>query len=112
MAEVVEQAPRAYPCWLYNQEQGAVVVENADQEAALQGTWYDSPAAFGVETHPSVTPMLPVPGLVAAGAPAPDALVARLDDLTHRMQQVEAQLTHLHTLAAPAAEAPARSRRE
>lgn len=44
-----------YPRWKYHKKypQG-LLINNEEEEAALGDGWHDSPAAFGVETHPSV----------------------------------------------------------
>lgn len=37
-----------YPAWKYSVGK-AVIVENADEEAALEGNWYDSPADISAD---------------------------------------------------------------
>jgi uncharacterized protein (DUF1330 family) len=36
----------SYPKWLYSKEHGAKLIESAEQEKQLEGTWKDTPAAF------------------------------------------------------------------
>ena len=43
-----------YPKYLYHQEYEAVIVHNAAEEKELGPGWEDSPAKFGIETHPQV----------------------------------------------------------
>lgn len=45
----------SYPKWKYHKKypQG-LVIDNIEEEVALGEGWVDSPAEFGVETHPAV----------------------------------------------------------
>ena len=118
----VEEAPpvpRAYPLWLFSQEQGAVLVENAEQEATMTGTWHNSPADYGLETAPSGNPTVSMPLGTGAAAVPTDArleaalasvsnLEAAVADVLRRVQQLDAQHTHiLSMMAAGPAPAPA-----
>lgn len=42
-----------YPRAMYHESGEVEIVNSAEEQAALGSTWADSPAAFGVETHPS-----------------------------------------------------------
>lgn len=46
----------SYPKWKYHPEKEAVVIESIQEEKELGPGWFDSPAAFGVETCPGVKP--------------------------------------------------------
>jgi hypothetical protein len=37
----------SYPCWLYSAE-GAKIVKTREEELALVGKWYDTPAKIGM----------------------------------------------------------------
>lgn len=93
-----------YPKWMYSKDQGSVLVENPEQAAALKGDWHDSPAEFGVETHPMASAMMQGPGLAA---PAPgmlppndpivgrvSVLEARVDSLANMVQVLSSQGQH------------------
>lgn len=41
-----------FPKWKYHAQLAAVIVHSADEETALGEGWADSPAAFGIITHP------------------------------------------------------------
>ena len=89
------------PYWLYNAEHQAVLVETPEQAASLEGEWQDTPAAFGVETHPEA-PMqrLTMPGGVPTAMAAPPAppdptVMARLANLEALVQAQDRDLRQM-----------------
>jgi hypothetical protein len=79
---MAEEVPAFVPRWLYHPERDAELVETPEQYAALmaQGTWADTPAAFGKITAPNREQMALQPQAVAPGAPLSltEALVLQL----------------------------------
>lgn len=43
----------AYPKWKYHRDFEPMLVKTEEQEKKLGPEWKDSPAAFGIETHPA-----------------------------------------------------------
>lgn len=41
-----------FPKWKYSPEQGSCIVQTAEEEKALKGTWYDSTADFPKAKEP------------------------------------------------------------
>ncbi len=50
------QMSESYPKWKYHPSFSPALVQSGEDEKALEGKWYDSPADFGVETAPGVRP--------------------------------------------------------
>jgi hypothetical protein len=102
---MAEFAPR----WRYHPQLGGRLITSAEQLACLSEGWYDSPAAFGHETHPSAPPVaIPLPGtgvspaqafgsaVLPPPAPAVDPLLAgRVASLEAQVKSYEGEIIML-----------------
>ena len=91
MAEHVEDMPTERG-WLFNKEGQEILPADAAQYAQLwKDGWRTSPAAFGIETHPSrVATAISMAMPVASVASASTATLERLDALEARMGRTDA----------------------
>lgn len=64
-----EYVHQPYPKWLYGPNNLTVLVESQEEHDALNGDWYDSPAA--VPQHEAPEQALPTSGAEEAGMPSP-----------------------------------------
>lgn len=48
-----EKKEAGYPKFLYHKEHGGKLLHSKEEEVSLGKGWEDSPAKFGIETHPS-----------------------------------------------------------
>jgi hypothetical protein len=110
------------PTWKFNATGQSVLLTSLEQELALAGEWADTPAAFGIITHPEAPVsqgQVPMPVPMNAPPPGPppawqqrlanlEALVQAQDaDLRTMGTQVQALIAQVEALEQHATEAQA-----
>ncbi len=56
LRNVRKRLPASYPKWLYHRTLPACIVHSVEEHMQLGSGWEESPAAFGIETHPGGPP--------------------------------------------------------
>jgi hypothetical protein len=90
------------PRWKYHPQHGGRLVTSAFELERLGAGWYDSPADFGHESHPTAPPVALALGqtlgsaVLPPPAPAPDPLlVGRVASLEAQVKSYEGEIVML-----------------
>lgn len=102
-----EQPPVPFqPGWRYNKAGDSRLVMSPEEEQALGSDWKDSPAAFGVETHPTqsgvqVSQPAPVAGSSLPAPPDWERRLAAVEQQVHGLDRdLRAMGSQVHALQA------------